>query len=65
MLYALGVLLAFTPCVYPMIPVTVGYFAGQTERKGRRVMVLAGAYVLGLALTYALQRRVRSAWPTN
>lgn len=54
MLYGLGLLLAFTPCVYPMIPVTVGYFSGQHETGTRRVMWLAAAYVLGIALTYSI-----------
>ncbi len=52
-LFGLGLLLAFTPCVYPMIPVTVGYFSGQHESSTRRVMPLAAAYVLGIALTYS------------
>ncbi|MCL5105011.1 MAG: thioredoxin family protein [Armatimonadetes bacterium] len=51
-LYLGGILLAFTPCVYPMIPVTVGYFSNQSGKK-RRVVMLAGAYLLGLALTYS------------
>ncbi|MDH7602224.1 MAG: cytochrome c biogenesis protein CcdA [Armatimonadota bacterium] len=54
MLYAFGLLLAFTPCVYPMIPVTVGYFSAQGESQTRRVIALAGVYVLGIALTYSL-----------
>lgn len=53
MLFALGLMLAFTPCVYPMIPVTVGYFSAQEERRTRRVLWMAAAYVLGLALTYS------------
>lgn len=53
MLYGLGLLLAFTPCVYPMVPVTVGYFSGQSDRRTRKVVLLAATYVLGLALTYS------------
>lgn len=55
-LYMGGLLLAFTPCVYPMIPVTLGYFSNQSgEQKSRnKVLLLAGAYVLGLALTYSI-----------
>lgn len=54
MLYGLGLLLAFTPCVYPMVPVTVGYFSTQGEKRTGRVVLLAGMYVLGLALTYSI-----------
>ncbi|MCE5315007.1 MAG: protein-disulfide reductase DsbD [Armatimonadota bacterium] len=53
MLFGLGLLLAFTPCVYPMIPITVGYFGSQVGSSNSKVMKLAGAYVLGLALTYS------------
>ena len=52
-LYIGGLLLAFTPCVYPMIPVTVGYFSNQGRTRRRGVLLLAAFYVLGLALTYA------------
>ncbi|MCE5197807.1 MAG: cytochrome c biogenesis protein CcdA [Armatimonadota bacterium] len=56
MLYFFGLLLAFTPCVYPMIPVTVGYFSGQGKSGtgARQVAGLAAVYVLGLALTYSI-----------
>lgn len=53
MLYGLGLLLAFTPCVYPMVPVTVGYFSTQSDSRTHRVLLLAAMYVLGLALTYS------------
>ncbi len=70
MLYGLGLLLAFTPCVYPMVPVTVGYFSTQNDSRTRRIVLLAGMYVLGLALTYSTARarcgergrRVRSGY---
>lgn len=53
-LYGLGLLLAFSPCVYPMVPITVGYFGSQSESRKKRVVLLAGVYVLGLALTYSV-----------
>ena len=52
-LFVMGLLMAFTPCVYPMIPVTVGYFSSQADKNGRRVYGLATTYVLGIALTYS------------
>ncbi len=55
-----GILLAFTPCVYPMIPVTFGYFSNQTGKK-RRAALLAGVYVLGIALTYSILGTVAAA----
>jgi len=67
-LFGLGLLLSLSPCVYPMIPVTIGYFGVQTERRTRGLAALAGLYVLGMALTYsvlgalaALSRRVFGA----
>jgi cytochrome c-type biogenesis protein len=52
--YAGGVLTSLTPCLYPMIPVTVsivGGSAGAARRSSR--MSLAATYVLGLASAYA------------
>lgn len=48
-----GVLVSFTPCVYPLIPITAGFIAG-VNTKGSRLMgfVISVVYVLGLALSY-------------
>jgi thiol:disulfide interchange protein DsbD len=47
-----GLALNLTPCVYPIIPVTVGFFLQQTGST-KRTAVLAAAYVLGMAVTYS------------
>lgn len=47
-----GLALNLTPCVYPIIPVTVGFFLNQTGST-RRTAVLASFYVLGMAITYS------------
>ena len=45
-----GVLLAFTPCVFPMFPIVAGMLAGQGERlTARRGLLLTGTYVLAMA----------------
>ncbi|WP_308389009.1 protein-disulfide reductase DsbD [Acidithiobacillus sp. AMEEHan] len=50
-----GLGLAFTPCVFPMIPILSGIIVGQKERPGRtRAFALSLAYVLGMALTYTI-----------
>jgi thiol:disulfide interchange protein DsbD len=49
-----GLALNLTPCVYPLIPITVGYFGGQAEGKTSRLFVLGSVYVLGMALTYSI-----------
>ena len=55
--FILGLALAFTPCVLPMLPilssVIFGAQGGKTVSKGR-ASVLALAYVLGMALVYAI-----------
>ncbi len=51
--FASGVLTSFTPCVYPMIPVTVTYIGGAAAGNRRRAVSLSVVYVLGMALVYA------------
>ncbi|MDO9105107.1 MAG: protein-disulfide reductase DsbD [Methylovulum sp.] len=50
-----GLLLAFTPCVFPMIPILSGIIAGQGARiTTRKAFVLSLVYVLASAMTYTL-----------
>ena len=50
----LGILLAFTPCVLPMIPILTGIILGQKHAAGtRKAFMLSLTYVLGMAITYA------------
>jgi thiol:disulfide interchange protein DsbD len=50
-----GLLLAFTPCVLPMIPILSGIIAGQgAAATPRRSFMLSVVYVLGMALTYTI-----------
>jgi len=53
--FGFGLLLALTPCVFPMIPILSGIIVGQGQHltKGR-TFALSLAYVLGMAITYAL-----------
>ena len=57
LLFLGGVLTSLTPCVYPMIPITVALVGGESVRAAasprRRALYLTLAYVLGLALVYA------------
>jgi thiol:disulfide interchange protein DsbD len=48
-----GLALNLTPCVYPLIPITVGYFGGQTGGRASRTLLLAVIYVLGMAVMYS------------
>ncbi len=51
--FVAGLLTSFTPCVYPMIPVTVTYIGGAAAGSRRRAVSLSLIYVLGMALIYA------------
>jgi len=49
-----GLALNLTPCVYPVIPLTVGYFGNQSSGSRGRQFALAGLYVLGMATMYSV-----------
>jgi len=49
-----GLALNLTPCVYPLIPITVSYFGGQAGGRASRTFVLALFYVLGMSVTYSV-----------
>ena len=50
--FVMGLLLAFTPCVLPMLPILSSVIAGQGAVSRRRSFALAVAYSLGMALVY-------------
>ncbi|MFT6507579.1 MAG: thiol:disulfide interchange protein DsbD [Colwellia polaris] len=50
-----GVLLSFTPCVFPMYPILTGIIVGQGDKLStKRAFALSFAYVQGMAVTYTL-----------
>lgn len=48
-----GLLTALTPCVYPLIPVTVSIFGARKTARRSEAALLSGAYVLGMAAMYS------------
>ncbi|MGB5849384.1 MAG: cytochrome c biogenesis protein CcdA, partial [Ignavibacteriaceae bacterium] len=48
-----GLALNLTPCVYPLIPITIGFFGGQSEGSTKRLIMMGILFVLGLAVTYS------------
>jgi thiol:disulfide interchange protein DsbD len=50
----LGLGLNLTPCVYPLISVTVAYFGTQGGHRGARMAALAALYVLGITLSFSV-----------
>ena len=52
--FLLGILASFTPCVYPMIPITIGILQAQAAPSLFRNFLLSLFYVMGIASVYAL-----------
>ncbi|HTX06093.1 MAG TPA: protein-disulfide reductase DsbD [Steroidobacteraceae bacterium] len=50
--YAAGLVLAFTPCVLPMVPIVSGIIVGERDVTAARGFLLSLTYVMGMALTY-------------
>lgn len=46
-----GLTLNLTPCIYPLIPITVSYFGGRSQTSRGRPLVHGGLYLAGLAST--------------
>lgn len=54
-LFGVGLLLAFTPCIFPMVPILSSIIVGEGENvTTRRAFSLSLAYVLAMALTYTV-----------
>src|SRR4051794_36192675 len=61
--YVGGILSSLTPCVYPMIPITVGVIGGRIggstahartqEQSWHEVFLRCGAYIFGMAVVYS------------
>jgi len=51
---AAGLLLSFTPCVLPMVPILSALILGQQKNKPYQGFLCASLYVLSMAITYAL-----------
>lgn len=50
-----GILTSFTPCIFPMIPITISILGHDAEKNSRAENLLRSAlYVLGIAFTYSL-----------
>ena len=53
--FGAGLLLSLTPCVFPMIPILSGIIVGRGHKiTHMHAFVLSLAYVLGMAITYAI-----------
>ncbi len=64
--FGLGLLLAFTPCVFPMIPILSSIIVGQgSSLTTQRAFTLSVVYVLAMALTYTAAGVVAGLFGSN
>jgi len=53
LIYLGGLALNLTPCVFPLIPITIAFFGGQAKRSAWGTLGLSSLYVLGMSATYS------------
>ncbi len=64
--FGLGLLLAFTPCVFPMIPILSSIIVGQGDKiTTRQAFKLSLVYVLAMALTYTVAGVIAGLFGAN
>ncbi|HEX5637896.1 MAG TPA: protein-disulfide reductase DsbD [Gammaproteobacteria bacterium] len=64
--FGFGLLLAFTPCVFPMIPILSSIIVGQgKELTTRKAFFLSSAYVLAMAVTYTVAGVIAASFGEN
>ena len=64
--FVAGLLLAFTPCVFPMIPILSSIIVGQGgEMTTRKAFILSVTYVLAMALTYTVAGIIAGLFGSN
>ncbi len=47
-----GILASFTPCVYPLLPVTISFMGSQAGNSRKKVLALSLFYVMGFSFSY-------------
>ncbi|MFH1777287.1 MAG: cytochrome c biogenesis protein CcdA [Candidatus Omnitrophota bacterium] len=52
--FVAGVFTSFTPCIYPILPITVSYIGAESAGSRMRGFLLSVFYVLGTAVTYSV-----------
>ena len=50
-IFAGGIALNLTPCIYPLIPITVSYFVGQSKQSHGKLAIHGACYIGGLSIT--------------
>lgn len=49
-----GVLISFSPCAYPLLPVSIGYIGARSSGSKIKGFILSLVYVSGIAITYSI-----------
>src|SRR5665811_1192000 len=52
--YLAGALVSFTPCMYPVVPITLAYIGTRGAGSKTRGFILSLIYVSGMAVTYTI-----------
>lgn len=52
--FGAGVLVSFSPCVYPLLPITIGYIGASSQKDKFHAFLLSLIYVLGMSITYCI-----------
>jgi cytochrome c-type biogenesis protein len=52
--FGAGILVSFSPCVYPLLPITIGYIGASAQKDKFHAFLLSLLYVLGMAITYCV-----------
>lgn len=65
LLFVGGLLLSFTPCVLPMLPILLGVISRQANLNRKKSFILSGSYVLGMATMTAVFGLIVSATGIN
>ncbi|MFH1355036.1 MAG: cytochrome c biogenesis protein CcdA [Candidatus Omnitrophota bacterium] len=55
-----GIIASFSPCVYPLIPVTVGYIGVRSQGRRGKGFSLSLIFITGIAITYSILGLVAS-----
>lgn len=52
--FGAGILVSFSPCVYPLLPITIGYIGASSQKDKFHAFLLSLIYVLGMSITYCI-----------
>jgi thiol:disulfide interchange protein len=54
LLFFIGLIMSFTPCMYPMIPITLGILGVHKNEKFKKILLKSTAYIFGMATVFSI-----------